>query len=247
MSPTEVVLVHGVGLDRHMWRAFAAELDLPSRSYDLIGLGDGPRPPGPYSLTQYSEQLADVVDGQAVDVVGFSMGALVAQRFAADHPKQVRRLVLVSGVYDRSPAERDAILSRVADVRNGSYAASIEPALQRWFSDEFAVRHPDVVDEVRRRLMANDVDAYACAYEVFATSDAELLPAVATIDAPTLIVTGERDERSTPDMARRQAAAMPRATCVIMPGLRHLIPIEAPGELAALVSGFLEADGGTDD
>lgn len=246
MSLTEAVLVHGVGLDRHMWARFAEALDRPTRSYDLIGLGDGPRPPGPYSLAQYGQQLADVVDGQEVDVIGFSMGALVAQRFAVENPKLVRRLVLVSGVYARSPNERTAITNRVADVRNGAYLETVEPAVQRWFTDDFATRHPDVVDAVRQRMLSNDVDAYANAYEVFAHGDEELLHVMADIAAPTLVVTGELDERSTPDMAGRQAAAMQRARSVIMPGLRHLIPIEAPGELAALVGQFLN-EGDIDD
>ena len=240
------VLVHGVGLDRQMWAPFAAALRRPTITYDLIGLGEGPRPPGPYSLELYAQQLAAVVGDEVVDIVSFSMGALVAQRFAIEHPSRVRRLVLVSGVFDRTPAERDAILARVAAVRSGAYPESVEPALQRWFTPKFAVQHPEVVDGVRRRMLANDVRAYADAYEVFACGDAALVPVVGSIAAPTLIVTGECDERSTPDMARRQAAVMPSATCVIMPELRHLIPLEAPNELAALVGRFLD-EGGTDE
>jgi pimeloyl-ACP methyl ester carboxylesterase len=229
-----------------MWVPFAAALRRPTVAYDLIGLGEGPRPPGPYSLELYAEQLADVVGDDVVDFIGFSMGALVAQRFAVDRPSRVRRLVLVSGVFDRSAAEREAILTRVAAARAGGYLDSVEPALQRWFSEEFAARRPDVVEAVRRRLLANDVTAYANAYEVFACGDASLVPLVGSITAPTLIVTGECDERSTPDMARRQAAAMPNARCVIMPGLRHLAPLEAPDELAALVGAFLD-EGERDD
>lgn len=243
-----VVLVHGVGLDRHMWTPFTMALGTgwPTLAYDLIGLGDGPRPAGPYSLRQYGEQLASVVGDEVVDVVGFSMGALVAQRFAIDHPTRLRRLALVSGVFDRSRAERDAITGRVAAVRAGDYADSVDPAVQRWFTPAFAGRHPEVVDAVRQRMLANDLPAYADAYEVFACGDAELVPLVGSITAPTLIVTGECDERSTPDMAQRQAAVMPNARCVIMPGLRHLIPLEAPVELAALVGPFLE-EGGSDE
>lgn len=234
------VLVHGVGLDRHMWMPFAAALGRPAVSYDLIGLGDGPHSPGPYSLDRYRQQLAEIVDDDVVDVIGFSMGALVAQRFAVDHPSRVRRLVLVSGVFDRSPAERSAIIERVAAVRAGGYLDSVERAMQRWFTPGFAARHPEVVEGVRRRMLANEVPSYADAYEVFARGDAELVPLVASIAAPTLIVTGECDERSTPDMARRQAAAMRDARCVILPGLRHLVPLEAPTELATLVQQFLD-------
>ena len=92
---TPLVLVHGVGLDRHMWAAFAAALGSPTITYDMLGLGDAPKPAGPYTLSMYADQLAEVVHeapSQPVDVIGFSMGALVAQRFAIDHPQLVRRL-----------------------------------------------------------------------------------------------------------------------------------------------------------
>jgi pimeloyl-ACP methyl ester carboxylesterase len=224
-----------------MWTDFAEALGRPTRAYDLIGLGDGPRPPAPFTLAMYGDQLAAEAGDEPVDVIGFSMGALVAQRFTLDHPHRVRRVVLVSGVFDRSPVEREAIMARVAEVRAGRYAESIEPALERWFTPSFAARRPDVVEAVRRRMLSNDVPAYAAAYEVFACGDAELVDAVGRIAAPTLIVTGEDDRRSTPEMARRMAAAMREATCVIMPGLRHLLPLEAPVELAAVVRPFLEA------
>ena len=134
---TPVVLIHGVGLDRHMWASFAAALGRPALTYDLLGLGDAPKPPGPYSLDRYARQLVEVADGRRVDVVGFSLGALIAQRAAIDHPHVVRRLVLVSGVFNRSAQERSAIAARVDDVRSGGYAASVEPALDRWFTSEF--------------------------------------------------------------------------------------------------------------
>ena len=239
---TPLVLVHGVGLDRHMWAPFTAALGRATVAYDMLGLGDADKPEGPYTLSMYAEQLAAVISdgrGTPVDVVGFSMGALVAQRLAVDHPMLVRRLVLVSGVFDRTADERAAIVSRVAEVRAGGYLAAVEPALDRWFTPEFAALHPDVVDTVRRRMLANDVRSYACAYEVFATGDEELVPLVHRITAPTLVVTGADDQRSTPDMTNRLAAALPNGTAVVVPGVRHLLPLEQPNLLAELVRDFL--------
>lgn len=238
---TPLVLVHGVGLDRHMWDPFVDALTRPARAYDMIGHGDEPPRAGQHRLADYAEQLRTIASetGSPVDIVGFSMGALVAQRLAIDSPAAVRRLVLVSGVFDRAAAERAAIRERVADVRAGGYRASVEPALDRWFTPEFAQRCPDVVDTVRRRMLANDVTAYGLAYEVFATGDEELAPLVRRITAPTLVVTGADDQRSTPSMARRLAAAIPGASAAIVPGVRHLLPLEQPAGLALLVAEFL--------
>jgi pimeloyl-ACP methyl ester carboxylesterase len=239
---TPLVLVHGVGLDRHMWAPFAAAIGRPVVSYDMLGLGDAPKPTGPYTLSMYSQQLAEVVealDARTADVVGFSMGALVAQRFAIDHPGLVHRLVLVSGVYHRTAAERAAIVARVAEVRAGAYLDSVGPALERWFTPGFAGSNPGAVAAVRERMLANEVQPYANAYEVFATGDEELVPLVGRIAAPTLVVTGEDDQRSTPLMTEQLAAALPHGRAVVLPGVRHLLPIERPDLLAELVRDFL--------
>lgn len=256
MSRCPLILVHGVGLDRHMWDPF---LDaFPDRddavTYDLIGMGDAPKPAGPYSLSMYSAQLAEVADAAArhggrVDVAGFSLGALVAQRFAVDHPARIRRLFLLNSVFDRTEAERDAIRARVTEVRGGAgaYTASVEPAISRWFTPDFAAAHPDVVDSIRSRMLANEVEPYACAYSVFAEGDAEMAPLARRITAPTLVITGADDQRSTPEMTRRLAAAIPGAEAVVVPTVRHLLPVEAPGVLSELITGFDHRPKDSDD
>lgn len=243
-SPTTpVVFVHGVGLDRTMWDAVLSGLygDRLLR-YDMIGHGEASAPAGPYRLSDFVEQLAEFADEEDLDhfdLVGFSMGALVAQGFAAAHPTRVRRMVLLNSVFDRTLAEREAVIERVADVRSGGYEASIEAALSRWFSTDFATARPDVVHAVGRRLSANDARAYADAYEVFATADAEIVHVAHTIAAPTLVVTGSEDLRSTPEMAHLLAAAMPDARAQIIDGVRHLTPFECPIVVADLIQGFL--------
>jgi (E)-2-((N-methylformamido)methylene)succinate hydrolase len=241
-ASTPAVLVHGVGLDRHMWSPFAALLGREVITYDLIGLGDAPKPDGPYSLSLYAEQLLHVIDGRCVDLIGFSLGSLIAQRFAIDHPQHVRRLILVSGVFDRSETERAAIRERVSDVRAGGYLQSIDAALHRWFTPEFAATRPDVVATIRDRMHANDPVPYSYAYEVFAEGDAELVHAVSHITCPTLVVTGGADERSTPEMSRRLAATIPSAQVAILDDVKHLLPLEAPDRLAETVTAFLDDD-----
>jgi (E)-2-((N-methylformamido)methylene)succinate hydrolase len=249
VTAAPVVLVHGVGLDATMWRGVAGLLgrDREVVSYDMISHGRAPRPPGPYALDLFVDQLADVADRissepGSIDVVGFSMGALVAQGFAARQPQALRRLALLHVVYNRTDAERAATLERVAEVRGGGFAASIPVALQRWFTPAYAETHPAVVDEVRRVLEANNVEAYANAYEVFATADAGLVATTGRITVPTLVMTGADDPRSTPGMSLRLAASLARGEALVLPGLRHLAPVEAPDIVALRLRAFFDAD-----
>ena len=236
-----LVFIHGVGLDHTMWDpALRALRHRRTITYDMIGHGTAPKPAGPYKLDTFVRQLDRIIEalGSEVDLVGFSMGALVAQGYALRATARIRRLVLLNGVHDRSDSERKAIIDRVAEVRAGGYGSTIEPAIERWFTPQFVEKSPDVVAAVRGRLERNDVRAYADAYEVFATADAELSGRMGEVDQPTLVVTGSEDQRSTPAMACALADAMPAARALMLPGLRHLTPLEAPDLIARTIDDF---------
>ncbi len=237
-----MVFVHGVGLDHTMWLPVMAVLSRRRTiAYDMIGHGRASKPAGPYTLDTFVEQLAAVVDalGCDIDLVGFSMGALVAQGLAlSDTSPRIRRMVLLNGVHDRSPDERRAILDRVAEVRTHGSAITIEATIERWFTPSFAAARPDLIAAVRQRLRDNDERAYADAYEVFATADAELAGRVGAIVAPTLVVTGRGDKRSTPAMAEALATALPNGRSTILSRLRHMTPLQAPRVVAELIDEF---------
>ncbi len=238
-----VVLVHGVGLDHTMWLPVMAALpDRRTVAYDMVGHGNARTPPGPYTLDTFVDQLDAIVEvlDSDIDLVGFSMGALVALGLANSRTAgRIRKMVLLNAVNDRTDAERQAIIQRVAEVRAGLFATTVEPALQRWFTPAFVAAHPNAVAAVRRRLLGNDERAYADAYEVFATADADLARQVAEITVPTLVATGSDDQRSTPAMAVSLATALRRGRSTILPGLRHLTPIEAPELVAELIDQFI--------
>ena len=237
-----LVLIHGVGLDRHLWDSTVAALQ-PGReviTYDLVGHGAGPHSPGPYTLATFIEQLASLTVGyDRVDLCGFSLGALIAQAFTLAHPSMVRRLVLLGSVFQRTEAERQAICERVAEVRAGGYSHTVDVAIDRWFSPSFTADHPELVARVRATMEANDVRAYADAYAVFAVGDTELAQHVHRIAVPTLTIAGADDLRSTPVMSKALAATVINGRCEVIPGTRHCFMLEQPGAVAALIDGFL--------
>jgi pimeloyl-ACP methyl ester carboxylesterase len=235
---TPVVLIHGVGLDHTMWLPVMSLLrHRRTIAYDMIGHGAAAKPVGPYTLTTFVDQLAGIIEAldTEVDLIGFSMGAMVAQGYSLSPSPRVRRMILLNGVYNRTAAARQAILDRVTEVRAGGYAATIEPALARWFTPSASA---DVVESVRQRLLANDVEAYANAYQVFATADADLAPRVAEMTMPILVATGADDQRSTSAMAQELAAALPHGDVRILAGLRHLTPLESPAVVAEMIDEF---------
>ncbi len=238
-----VVLIHGVGLDQSMWHAQAKTLssDFTVVRYDLPGHGGTAPAPGGLELDHLVSQIAALLDDEGIadaHVVGFSLGALIAQAFALAHPERILRLVLVSGVYHRDDAARNAVLKRLQQAEQDGPASIADAAIKRWFTDAFRRTHPGEVAKIEQRLRANTPEGFLPAYRLFANADAQLAGRLGEIKAPALVITGENDTGSTPDMARRMSKAMPSAEYRIIPGIRHMLPLQAAEEFNTVLKAF---------
>lgn len=237
MSKPTVVLLHGVGLDHTMWEPTAALLtdrftvitpDLP---------GHGTRPPVSDGVT-----LADLADGVVGEIpagshlVGFSLGALVAQHVALHRPELAATLTSVSSVCERTPEERASVLARLR-IAEADFAASAAASLERWYAGTDV--DPVRVVRTEATLRANDVRSFLNCYRVFATADAELGPDLGTIAVRALAVTGENDPGSTPEMTYRLASALPHCRAAVIPQARHMLPVERPEAFVDSLTTFI--------
>ena len=223
-----VVLLHGVGLNRSMWDSvrtrLAADGWAQTIALDLPGHGDEPPLRGPATLAQLAQDVLRRLPAGPSHLVGFSLGALIAQQLAATQPARVHSLVCVNAVCERTPQEADAVAARLATARE-RFAASIDASIERWYPATAPV--DDAVREhTRAMLRANDLESYLVAYEVFATGDRQVASLMPQILAPTLAITGELDPGSTPAMTERLAQLIPNSRAVIVPDARHMLPVE---------------------
>jgi pimeloyl-ACP methyl ester carboxylesterase len=233
-----MVLLHGVGLDHTVWEPAAERL---SDRFDLVTpdlVGHGHRRPAPAGIG-LADLANDVMEHvpRGAHLVGFSLGGLVAEYVAIHHPELVATLVAVSSVCKRTPAEREAVLSRL-DVAQSDFSATVAASLDRWFAGTQI--DPVWTARIETTLRGNDVDSFLNCYRVVATADAQLGPDLGRIQAPTLAITGDRDPGSTPEMSDRLAAAVPDGRAVIVPGARHMLPIENPDALCNSIANFIE-------
>ena len=129
-----VVLVHGLGLYRHSWQWQVPALAQSHRVviYDLHGHGDSRVPPQTPALTVFSDQLNELLDHLGVaraSVFGFSLGGMIARRFAMDHGARVEALGILHSAHARDKAAHDAIQARVVQAAQEGPAATVEAAL----------------------------------------------------------------------------------------------------------------------
>ena len=242
-----VVLVHGVGLGRFMWREVDALLarDFCVLSYDLIGHGDCPDWQGARGFDDYVAQLAHLTDHLGIDsfgLVGFSLGALIARAAAATLGARLTHLAFLHGVYQRNADERRAVQARCRLARDEGASASLEASLARWFSPHYRAAHGAVIDEIRAAF-ARHGEGYQKAYQLFADGDVAIerypLARLRALARPMLVLTGFDDPGAPPRMARGLHQQLPGSRLIVNRAHRHLAPLEHPRIIAAQLGEFL--------
>jgi len=233
---TRMALVHSLAMDGAFWDAVVACLpeDVAVLAIDCRGHGRSTRSPGPFTVEQFADDLAEVMEElgwQGALVAGASMGGCVALAFATRHAGRVRALGLIDTTAwygENAPAAWE---ERGMKAVTEGLDALVGFQKSRWFSPAFITRSPEVVEQAVATFMANDVASYLATCRMLGAAD--LRAGLPRFDFPTAIVVGEHDYATPPEMARAMAEAIPGATLEILPDLRHFTPLEAPEAIAA--------------
>jgi len=238
-----VVLIHGLGLTRAVWQWLLPDLSkFRVLTYDLLGHGETAPPKGQPTLKDLSDQLAQLLDHLNIDkaaIVGFSLGGMVARRFAQDHRDRTTALVVLHSAHRRTEKQRAAILYRVAQAEAEGPEATVELALQRWYTDAAQATRPDLMDLTRHWVLSNKREVYVKLYRILAHGVDEIVAPNPPITVPTLVLTGDEDTGNGPEMSIAIATEIPRARLVILKGLRHMALAEDPQAVNRPVREFL--------
>lgn len=238
-----VVLIHGLGLTRHVWDGLLPDLEgFRTIRYDLYGHGQSAPAPEEVTLALFARQIVGLLDHLGIErahIVGFSIGGMINRRLALDAPERVASLVILNSPHDRGAAAQAQVEARAGAVGQGGAMATMDAALKRWFTPAYLAdgAGPEQVKDWRAQT---DPDSYAGAAWVLANGVRELIAPEPPITRPTLVMTCENDSGSTPAMARAIAAEIPGAACAIVPELQHLGLMERPSLFSAPLADFLE-------
>jgi 3-oxoadipate enol-lactonase len=237
-----LALIHSLALDRSIWNDVAAKLAGRAEilTYDCRGHGQSDRPSGPFTTELFASDLAELLDElgwPSAVVAGCSMGGCVAQAFAGMNPSRVSALGLIDTTAWYGEDAPKKWRERAAAARSKGLSGMVEFQVSRWFSDGFRAAHPDLVKQMTDVFLANDLECYAATCVML--GDADLRPVLPSLRMPVAVIVGDEDYATPVAMARHLHEAIPGSTLAILPGGRHLTPVECPDQITAELLGLM--------
>jgi len=241
-----VVCVHGLGGSSNTWTPMMPALARHRvLRIDLPGSGMSQRAEGPLSIERFVAAAAQACERLGVRQahwLGHSLGTIVCQHLAVQHPALVRSLALFGPLLAPADQARQGLRDRAHRARSSGVEgmhAIAQQMVQAALSSHTRQQQPLVCAYVRDGLMRCEGTAYARTCEALADAQPA---AVEAIQAPVLLVTGDEDAVAPHQAVRALAERLHAAASVrtqVLPRCGHWTPVERAQECAALWQEFV--------
>jgi pimeloyl-ACP methyl ester carboxylesterase len=238
-----VVFLHGLSGTHDLWKyqVPAVAPHYQAITVDLRGHGQSDKPPGPYSIGGFAEDVLGLLDYLKIEravVVGLSMGGGTAQTFALAYPERLRALGLISTSSEFPASTRERFYQQAELAERAGMAPLAESLVASWLSPAFRERDPAEFDLNVRCTLANDPHAFAASARANAVRN--WTDQLDRITCPTLFVGGDLDRADPVRNAAIYREHLKDLETHIIPGVSHLLPLEAPEILNPLLLAFLD-------
>jgi len=245
-SGSPVILLHGGNLDRRMWDEEFAALQRTHRviRYDARGYGRSGAADTAFSAHHDLRDLMNALQVPRASLVGLSLGGRIAMDFALAHPDRVDRLVLVAPGISGGTWAEDADTAWLAVARDAAKRHDSVAVARAWLGSAYirtALR--DSVTAQRVRRWVEDQSPFWGGLVRHQDLEVEAAPPaagrLAELTAPILLVVGTDDTPFILDVARAIEAQAPQVQRVDIPGIGHMVNLEAPGPFREALVAFL--------
>ena len=237
-----LVFIHGVGLSHKMWDSQIALLNNYSTiTYDLLGHGKTPYNKEEITLNDFSNQLHYLLKFLKIDkinLVGFSLGSLIALDFASKFQHKLKSLTVIGTTYKRTTEQRDLVIERFEQAKLNKPIS--KQALKRWFTDKYLDSHPEIYDQFIEILTKDDDDHlnFLKAYKLFANHQDDI-DIIKNIKTKTLIMTGSGDTGSTVQMSKSLSDDLINSSFIEINNGKHLCSIECADDVNINLKNFI--------
>lgn len=238
-SGPPLIMVHGLGGTSNSWAPQVAALmgRFSIMVPDLDGSGRSPCS-GAISIASHVADIVALMDSRGIDkahFAGHSMGTIVCQHLAAQHPERVLSLALMGPFPEPPPPARQALKDRADKARSEGMVPIADAILATGTSADTKANQPAAAAYVRESLMRQDPEGYACNCEALAEATAADL---GRIDCPALLITGDEDKVAPAETMQALASGMRTTEQVVLTGCGHWTTIERPKQVNYAMARF---------
>ena len=236
-----IVFIHGVGLNHKIWEPQINVFENTFLAYDILGHGKTPLDKENLSFDDFSNQLINLIDElniRRIHLVGFSIGSLIARNFASKYSDRLESLILLCSIFRRTEKQQQIVKDRF-ELAKKSKSLS-KQALKRWFTDEYLEKNPNTYNKISSMLEKNNMENFLKIYELFVNhKDDEQFEKIKT---KTLIMTGEGDIGSTPEMSINLSKVINNSNVKIISKGKHLCSIECADDVNMAIKKHIQND-----
>ena len=236
-----IVFIHGVGLNHKIWEPQINVFENTFLAYDILGHGKTPLDKENLSFDDFSNQLINLIDElniRRIHLVGFSIGSLIARNFASKYSDRLESLILLCSIFRRTEKQQQIVKDRF-ELAKKSKSLS-KQALKRWFTDEYIEKNPSTYKKISSILEQNSMENFLKIYELFVNhKDDEQFEKIKT---KTLIMTGEGDIGSTPEMSINLSKVINNSNVKIISKGKHLCSIECADDVNMAIKKHIQND-----
>jgi len=247
-SGPAVVLIHGYTDNARDWVPMLPYLSKRFRLIlvDLRGHGKSSKPECCYTRVDFAydiKLLLDALSIQKADIVGHSLGSIVAQTFAEFWPERTNRVVLIASTGGRPPGSTGLPqFDFAAEIRKLKEPIDPDsPFMIAWWDSPTPV-DPEFIRRQRRDSAAIPLKVWLAVLDQglsSGTAYADLQSTLPRLKAPTLLIWGSKDPIMEEPARKTLIDALPAARVKIFEGLGHNPFWEDPASVAAVINSFL--------
>ena len=231
-----LVFINSLGTDIRIWDGVID--GLPNHSilrYDKRGHGLSDATAS-VSIADHAADLQGLLNHLNTEraiLIGISVGAMIALKFAAAHPDRVAAIIPCDTGLKIGTTE--TWNTRIEAIRSGGLPSIGDMVMARWFDPSFIAARKSAI--YKNMLIRQSPEGYIATCT--AIRDADLHPIAHQIKSPALVICGEQDQSTPPSLSQELANTL-GAKLVLIPNAGHLPCIEQPEIMTGYIQQFLK-------
>jgi pimeloyl-ACP methyl ester carboxylesterase len=250
-----ILLISGIGQTKDAWEpSLLSNLAATNHTvivFDNRGIGETTVGTKPFSIVQFANDTAGLLDAlhiEKTDVLGYSLGSLVAQELSLSYPQKVDRLVLhgtsCGGNETVSPSQQTAeMLMKISSPETSGNMTVEQQAMifaQIMFPPEWLEEHPEILNTITEAPPFKSVSPENIQQQAMAVGTWKgACDRLSSITKPSLLIVGDQDLLAPPANSIMMAQRIPHSWLVIIQGTGHGMMLQVPDEFRAIIQTFL--------